>query len=329
MVDIRGALSGTHPFGEDLIQSVLDFKYGRADKEPVKQKFQKELQNLIDYQKNLQFPIVSVGSYGIEDLIRPFTKSLESLKSYQVIGDLPIVRYHYTNTFFRQPTLIGQLPDHAVVVKNATHTLSDENAYSHSYLKGNQAKIVLPGPLTFSKFVNFEEGKVYKTQEEFILEASTYLAKEIESLPEQYVEVQLEEPVFIWERVSRDLWSTIGDAYRNLAKNTSKSLMVPVDGVGIDFLKTNILRLAEFDFSGKVISAGVVDAQNFVPGNNQLVSRKSSQVLSSFTSIIDALNPKGIVITPTTGLEYLPREIADDKLKQISEIVNTVQEVLN
>ncbi|MHA2172879.1 MAG: hypothetical protein ACXAB7_23705, partial [Candidatus Kariarchaeaceae archaeon] len=126
MTKIRGAISGTYPFGEELILSIMDFKYGRSGKDIVKELFHKELLELINLQEQLGvFPIVSTGSFGIEDLIRPFTRSLSALKSYDQLGDLPINRFHYTNTFFRQPSLVQGLPAEGSVILEDIHTLSD------------------------------------------------------------------------------------------------------------------------------------------------------------------------------------------------------------
>ena len=205
MTSVRGAIAGTHPMGEELIQAILDFKYGRADKEPVKTIFQKELKDLIHLQEKLSFPVVSTGSFGIEDLIRPFTRSLESLKSYDELGDLPINRWHFSNTFYRQPSLVSEFPNNATVLLNDTHSLTDENAYSHTYLEGKKAKIILPGPLSLSYLIDTSHDTVYQSQQDLILAAGRYLASEISTLPDQYVEIQFDEPNLVWDRIPRIL----------------------------------------------------------------------------------------------------------------------------
>ena len=122
MTEIRGVLSGTHPFSEQLIQQIIDYKYGRANSSAVKNLFHKELTDLLLLQKEHDFPVTSNGSFGVEDLIRPFTRSLDSVHSYKELNDLPIDRWHYTNTFYRKPELVKKFPDIPNVIKDDIHS---------------------------------------------------------------------------------------------------------------------------------------------------------------------------------------------------------------
>ena len=90
MTKIRAALSGTHSLSEELIGKILDYKYGRDTIQPVQELFHEESAGLVLFQESAGFPVVSSGFLGLEDLIRPFTRSLESFKSYHDLGDLPI-----------------------------------------------------------------------------------------------------------------------------------------------------------------------------------------------------------------------------------------------
>ncbi|MHA2251754.1 MAG: hypothetical protein ACXAD7_15425 [Candidatus Kariarchaeaceae archaeon] len=343
MTNIRGSLAGTHPLGEELIQAILDFKYGRAEKDKVKKLFHNELVALIRLQEDLEaFPMISTGNFGIEDLIRPFVRSLRSLRSYDQLGDLPINRYHFTNTFYRQPTIIEKLPNTASVILEDTHSLSDESSFSHDYLQGKQGKLVLPGPVSFSTLIN--RGSLYPDFGELIESSGRYLAAEISTLPAQYREIQFDEPSLVWDRIPRTLRPSILVAYEVIVKaaagkNTIIStyfescenilsflLDLPVSGIGIDFRQTNILALSEHSFEGKILQAGLLDSQNFVPTDTGQLDTSKNNMHAKFASSLLEFNPQELIITSTTGLEYLPREIADQRLLQISEIVKLVQE---
>ncbi|MHA2089965.1 MAG: hypothetical protein ACW98K_03825 [Candidatus Kariarchaeaceae archaeon] len=343
MTKIRGAISGTYPFGEELILSIMDFKYGRSGKDIVKELFHKELLELINLQEQLGvFPIVSTGSFGIEDLIRPFTRSLSALKSYDQLGDLPINRFHYTNTFFRQPSLVQGLPAEGSVILEDIHTLSDGNSYSHEYLSGKQAKIILPGPVTFSSFI--DSANQDQTRADLIEDAGSYLAAEVAKLPSQYVEIQFDEPTLVWDRVPRALRPAIVNAYEEITGSAKQKktivstyfesceniisflLDLPVSGIGIDFLQTNILSISEQSFEGKVLQAGILDAQNYVPNSDGTLNTSNNSVYSKFIGSLLEFHPKELVITSTTGLEYLPRDIANQRLQQTANIINLVEE---
>ena len=336
----RGSISGTHPLSDQLITKIMDHKYGRDTVEPVKELFQNEYKQVVELQKSLGFPNLTSGTLGLEDLIRPFTRSLEALKSYEQLGDLPINRFHYTNTFFRQPTLKSKLPDESAVILMDNNTLTGENSYGHHHLGDQKAKIVLPGPYTFTQFVL--DGGVYGDPSEYIEAAGRFLEQELEKLPSNYKEVQFDEPTFVWDRVPRKLRKSINNAYQSIStvKSFDTSIVhtyfesannildflteLPVSGVGIDLTKTNILDLGKTDLTDKVIQAGIVDSQNYIPNGSGKIDQSGNTLIQSVLRSIELANPKEIIVTPTTTLEYLPREIADQVLGQISNIVKEV-----
>ncbi|MFV2016586.1 MAG: hypothetical protein ACC656_14245, partial [Candidatus Heimdallarchaeota archaeon] len=344
VVSLRGTVSGTHPFSESLIQSLLDYKYGRANKNVVQEKFQKELNELINLQEKLNFATVSTGSFGIEDLIRPFTRSLSSLRSYEQLGDLPINRWHYTNTFYRQPELINKFPESSEVVNSDLHSLSDDNSYSHKYVKDKNSRIILPGPYSLIKLVNTQNSP-YTSTNENIIAAGEYLATEVESLPSCYEEVQFDEPYFVWERVPRNLRDAISIAYDSISSKCSNRrsivntyfgdvsnifsflLNLPISGFGVDFHKSNLVKISEYTLSNKILQAGIVDAQNFIPQTDGKLDKKQNSFYNKILSSLLELDPSQLVVAPTTGLDYLPKEIPDEKLKQINVLVNSLKEV--
>ncbi len=342
---IRGALAGTHPLSEPLIQKILDFKYGRDLKNPVLGLFQQDLESLINLQQELGFPLISSGSLGIEDLIRPFTRSLECLnRSYQNLGDLPIVRWHHTNTFYRRPSLVDKFPEDSRVLLEDTNFLSEKSAYSHEALASFPSRIIIPGPVSLVSLVDIDNQKVpYQSKSEIIVAAGAYLAQEIEKLPNHYEEIQLDEPVLSWQRFPRRLYSAIHQAYqvisslnandRRLIVNTYFEditpildflLDLPVDGVGIDLIATNLTSLATKNFEGKILQVGIVDSQNYLPTSNGALDFSVTPYLVRIVQAMLTLNPDELIVTSNTGLEYLPRPIADAKLRLISRIIEEV-----
>ncbi len=343
MVKVRGAISGNHPLSEQLIQAILDFKYGRNSKDRVKELFQKELSELIQLQEQLGFARVSTGALGIEDVLRPFTRTLGSLKSYEVIGDLPINRYHYTNTFYRQPKLVSKFPDDASVYKSDKNGLSDDNVLALNHLKNRESRIVVPGPVTFTKLIDNSEN-VYPSEQEQILETAKYLSKEISSLPENFKEIQFDEPVLAWKNISRSYRESIRDAYTTL-KSAAKSrdliintyfessenvvpflLDLPVDGVGVDLVNTNLLSITDYSFDKKILQAGILDSQNYKPNVDGSLDTSDTKLYSRLTQALVELEPKELILSSNTGLDYLPREIADAKLRQLGEIIKESEE---
>ena len=338
-------MSGTHPLSEDLIRKILDFKYGRDLKNPVIELFQKDLDNLISLQKSLDFPVLSSGSLGIEDLIRPFTRSLDCLKqSYENIGDLPIVRWHYTNTFYRQPKLMDKFPEDSRVLLDDVNTLSEKSAYSHETLENARSRIVIPGPISLVTLIDINHSKSpYTSLDEAFEDAGMFLAQEVEKLPGFYEELQLDEPVFVWNRFPRRFRNSIRQAYQAISSVTEGHrqvivntyfesvspvidflLSLPVDGIGIDLVATNLSTLATKDFEGKILQAGIIDSQNYLPTDDGRLDYSDTPYLVKLIQALLKLKPEELIITSNTGLEYLPRPIADEKLQQVSRVVKEV-----
>ena len=342
MTEIRGVLSGTHPFSEQLIQQIIDYKYGRADRSAVKNLFHKELTDLLLLQKEYDFPVTSNGSFGVEDLIRPFTRSLDSVHSYKELDDLPIDRWHYTNTFYRKPELVKKFPDIPNVIKDDIHSLTEERTFSKKNYT-DSSRVILPGPYTLIKLIKINSNQIYPSIGDAVIAAGQYLSKEIRDLPDNVIEIQFDEPYLVWERVLRNVRSSILDAYSTIKKSTSKKLIVntyfgdanpafslllelPVDGVGIDFINTNLISLSEYDLKNKILQAGVVDSQNFVPDGKGDLFVKNKKFMINFIHSLYELDPKEILVCSNTGLDYLPQNIANQKIKQIGSIVRDLKE---
>ncbi len=303
------------------------------------------MEGIISLQEKLGFPMLSSGSLGIEDLIRPFTRSLDCLRqSYETIGDLPIIRWHYTNTFYRQPRLMEKFPENSQVIVEDINTLSEKSAYSHEVLEKKKSRIVVPGPVTLLTLLDINHSSFpYSSLDEAISASGAFLAQELEKLPNFYEEVQLDEPILVWRRFPRRLRISIQRAYQFIASTVEGRqriivntyfesastiidflLSLPIDGIGIDLIATNPNSLASKNFEGKILQAGMIDSQNYIPTTEGTLDFSDTSYLVKLTQALLELKPDELIITSNTGLEYLPRQVADEKLQQIARIVKEV-----
>lgn len=347
MTKIRAALSGTHSLSEELIRKILDYKYGRDSITPVKELFHKESAELVLLQESANFPVVSSGFLGLEDLIRPFTRSLDSFKSYHDLGDLPIIRWHYTNTFYRQPTLVDKFPEDSRIILDDKHSLSGGSAYSHEAVKGNTSRIVVPGPFSLVSLVNRgdqEDIKSLYPDLNALIEASgQFLAQELAKLPSNYVEIQFDEPALVWKNFSRQLRPSIKQAYEHIqsAVGNKKTIVntyfenvmpvlkflldLPADGIGIDLIATNLVHLTTTSFEGKILQAGIINAENYVPTPTGDLNQSQTDFFAHLAESLVKLHPTELIVTTNTGLEYLPKPIADSCLQLLGNIVKEVE----
>ncbi len=338
MTIVRGSLSGTYPYSEEIIRKIFDFKYGRDSIEPVKVLFEKELNELVARQNANGFPIVSTGNLGIEDLIRPFTQELDCLRSFKNLGDLPINRWHYTNTFYRQPTLVAKFPRDSQVLLNGKHRWVESYSQLYSVTQNFDTRGIVSGPYSLVTLVN-RESTIYNNAEDAIIDAGDMIAHEIASLSDNIIEIQLDEPMFVWESLPRELRPAITKAYNSIReKNPSKTLIIntyfedvtpilkfmldlPVDGIGIDFHSTNILNISNFSFENKILQAGIIDSRNFIPDNSGGLSISHLEFMIALSQSLVKLNPKELIITSNTGLDLVPKPIADSYIDFIAKVV--------
>ncbi|MFA6036159.1 MAG: hypothetical protein WC759_04345, partial [Candidatus Micrarchaeia archaeon] len=84
-----------------------------------------------------------------------------------------------------------------------------------------------------------------------------------------------------------------------------------VDAVGIDFTHTN-LEEVEAHFGEKAVGLGVVDAESSIV-------EEPAEIAAFAQRAAEKLKAKSFFLCPNTGLEYLPRVIADRKLEALAK----------
>ncbi|MFX0094527.1 MAG: hypothetical protein ACFFBD_22520, partial [Candidatus Hodarchaeota archaeon] len=331
-----------------LIRKILDYKYGRDTLEPVQDLFKHETDQLILLQESTHFSVVSSGFLGLEDLIRPFTRSLECFKSYTNIENLPVVRWYHTNTFYRRPKLIDRFPKASRVILDAKHSLSGGSAYSHEAVKDKPSRLVIPGPITLVSLVDVEilgkKNSPYPELNNLLEDSGRFLAQELSKLPSNYKEIQLDEPILVWKKISRRLRPSILQAYQHIKSSVGNKktivntyfedaipilsflLKLPVDGIGLDLTATNPVHLATASFEGKILQAGIINAENYVPTPSGDLDQSQTKFYINLAKLLLKLNPDELILTSNTGLEYLPKSVADKCLHQLSNIVEGVHD---
>ncbi|MCH8950064.1 MAG: methylcobamide--CoM methyltransferase, partial [Chloroflexi bacterium] len=79
-----------------------------------------------------------------------------------------------------------------------------------------------------------------------------------------------------------------------------------------------LLRSAPFT---KKLGLGIVDARN-----TRLESPE--QIAERIRSLSDGIDPENVHVSPSAGLEFLPREVAQEKLRLLAEGVRKAEGVL-
>jgi 5-methyltetrahydropteroyltriglutamate--homocysteine methyltransferase len=235
-----------------------------------------------------------------------------------------LLRFFDTNFYFRQPVI------HSKVMR--TKALIVEEFLFAKAWSSRPVKPVLTGALTLARLSLQESGKA-RGLERLLEEYSEALAAEVAALAGAGAGlIQVDEPSLLRHPADVPL------AARSLAtlaaaKGTAQLALsvyfgdpapiytelqkLPVDVLGLDFTySSGLVDVIEKAGSGKALALGLVDGRNTRLEDAQVVARDLERMLPRL--------PGGrAILCPSCGLEYLPRDRAQLKLKHLSTIKKT------
>jgi 5-methyltetrahydropteroyltriglutamate--homocysteine methyltransferase len=263
--------------------------------------------------------VITDGQVRWDDIVTPFARHMSGFS----IGGL--LRFFDNNTYYRRPICTGP------VEWRGPATVEDYKFASS--VASHQVKAVICGPVTFAHLSVDEH---YGDYEEFVLAIARVLAQEAFELEAAGAKtIQIDEPALlgapedlelannalnvIIEGLDRSETSTILSTYFGDAKRLGPELFkLPVDRFGFDLISgVENVRLIEDLPPEKTVQAGIIDARNTrleaVP-----------QLVRTIQSLVDIVGPGRLTISPSAGLEYLPREKARAKLQVLTQAAKEV-----
>src|SRR3990170_3860452 len=100
---VRTHLSGIHPRSEDVVEATRRADRGKAEKGEVDRLIDADVDALARTQADAGITDVSAGNLDWQDIFRPLAESGGGIE----IG--AVTRFFDTNTFYRQPTIVGEV----------------------------------------------------------------------------------------------------------------------------------------------------------------------------------------------------------------------------
>lgn len=309
MANVVTHVSGIHPRSEEHIRISRRFDRGDASLKELEGVRKEDANAFVSHQCKSGISFVSNGLYAWQDAFRKVSESCDGFE----LGTL--TRYYDTNTFYRQPTLKSKLR-----FKGWDETLP-------KLKKGCECLAILPGPYTFAKMAKDE---AYCDFGELIADLNAILAKAAKwYVSKGWKHILFTEPSLVVTPPKRSDWSLIEECYKVLKRTGAKDVIVhtyfgdasnilpnaldlPIDALGIDFFETELDSIKSFDFGKIRIECGCVDAEN------SLLERPKD-VASFAKKVSKTLDLGSIGIVPHAPMEYLPRAVADEKVKVIAK----------
>ena len=237
-----------------------------------------------------------------------------------------LIRWFDTNMYYRQPFIDG-----AVAWREPITVRDYQFAVEHS---AKPVKAVLTGPYTLARLsVDSHYGSTAKAAAA-LAEALNQEAKALQQAGASFI--QFNEPAITQHK---DDIATFADVCRRLLDGVTAEtalylyfgdvdgiypqlLALPFDLIGLDFCSSpKNDKLVQRTPPPKKLGLGIVDARN-----SKLET--SEQIAARIRSLGAGVSPDKIHVSPSHGLEFLPREVAQEKLRRMAQAVREAEAVL-
>ncbi len=237
-----------------------------------------------------------------------------------------LIRWFDTNMYYRQPVI------EEAIAWNEPITVRDYTfAAEHS---SKPVKAVLTGPYTMARLSVDRHYNSVEALANAFAEALNQEAKALQGAGAAFI--QFNEPAILQ---SKDDYTTFAASCARVVDGLTvetglylyfgdvegiypQVLDLPFDLIGLDFImgpkNEGLLHRTPFT---KKLGLGIIDARN-----TRL--EQPAAIAERIKTLGDGVDPDNIHVSPSAGLEFLPREVAQEKLRLLAEGVRQAEGVL-
>lgn len=320
---VRSTVVGSYPKPPDegeafkVRKTLHGIEKGKASAEDLAAAQDELVTQVIKEQEEAGIELVTDGLARWDDILTPFARNWAGFE----IG--PLFRWFDNNVYYRRPVCNG-----AVEWRGPS---SVEGYRFAASIASSPVKAVIPGPVSFAQLSLDEH---YGDHEAFVHAVAGVLAQEAAELEAAGATViQIDEPALLGApedlALARAAIQTITDSlteattilatYFGDAKRLGAELFdIPVNGFGFDLVSgpenAEVIKDAP---AGRIIQAGILDARN-----TRL--EDESGLIALAEGLLGSVSPENLWLSPSAGLEFLPREKARVKLQRLGDIAKKV-----
>ena len=299
-----------------MVAATRGIDRGRVGSDAVERAFADDLAAFVRVQKDARMDFFSDGLLKWQDIFRPLTAAL-GVKPHT------LVRWFDTNTFFREPELLG-----SVTMPAHPDGLAPDASVPRPRVTS------LPSPYIFSRAAHTDQDR----NQLMVALAQQVLRPAIDAaVAAGSTLIHLEDPWLGYTGISREDWAPLGEALKILHRDLKATLafhvyfgdaaphidqlmQLPVDAIGVDLIQTDVTALgAGWD---KGLVAGVVNGRSSIlesPKNLVEVARH----------LADTVRPRNLYLSSNCELGYLPTVVAEQKVQRLGEAARTVKELVS
>jgi 5-methyltetrahydropteroyltriglutamate--homocysteine methyltransferase len=246
----------------------------------------------------------------------------QHLEGFQIGG---LIRYFDTNTYYRQPVVTAPVRWREPILVRDYEFAAAQSP--------KPVKALITGPYTLAALSTDSH---YGDRRRLLLDLAEALRQEVQALAAAGAPlIQVNEPAILKHKddialIAEALTVVLDGAGTETALYTwfgsadgilPQLIELPADVIGLDFVwgRGNWEGLARVS-STKRLGFGIVDARN---------TRIESvvEIAAGIKRVSELVPPERLDVNPSCGLEYLPREVAFEKLKRMVEGVRHAEAV--
>ncbi len=307
---------GDTPEEQRLRRAIGRFDEGAITQQEFKETERSVVRDVIAEQAAAGIALPTDGQITWYDSQSHFARHLEGV---EVDG---LVRYFDTNTYYRQPVVRRE-------VRWREPATVDDWRFASSVAHGPM-KAVVTGPYTLASLA-----KAGGSRRELVREFATAVAQEVRALRDAgATHIQIDEPAITRSPKDVDLlregldvaagekgdaWLCLFTFFGDVAGLLPKLARPPVDNLGLDLVQgaRNLKALAKGGVEVP-LTLGIVDARN--------TRRDDPEALAgSLLRLRGTVALEDAYISPSNGLEFLPRGKAREKLRLVAETAERVE----
>ncbi|HEY3208622.1 MAG TPA: hypothetical protein VGL18_02345 [Actinomycetota bacterium] len=311
---------GIYPRSEGVVAATRGLERGRTSLQEVDQAFRDDREDFIAVQREAKLDYHSDGLIRWQDLFRPFVEASGGMDART------LVRWFDNNSFFRAPEVTGDLTLSASLP--AAFQDDDDLPFPRA--------ATLPSPFLFSR-----AAQAHGDRNALMMDLTREILRPVaESLAAGgYEVIHLQEPWLPYFGLDPADWDDLEKALmeiRDGISSTSSALVLhayfgdvgpyverlrrlPVDALGIDFVQTDLDELGSDWDTG--LLAGALD------GRSSPVESTDGTV-EFLRRVAETVSPPVLYLSSNCELEYLPRDIARQKVARLGEVSARLKELL-
>jgi 5-methyltetrahydropteroyltriglutamate--homocysteine methyltransferase len=309
---------GTAPEKQRLRAEYARLEKGEISREDFARVQDEVTKEVIEEQRRAGIELATDGQVRWYDQISRFARKLSGC---EING---LLRLFDTNFYFRRPVINGKVQWTAPIVV-------DEFTFAKK-VSPIPIKPVVTGPYTLAKH---SIDKHYRNFSSLVADFAVAIGKEVNALVKAGAEIiQLDEPSILKNPQDFKIFeSAVGEISKNkgkarlalytyfgdAAKLYDKLQSLPIDTIGLDFTYSQKLpNVIESSGSEKELGLGLIDGRNTKIENVKETAKVAAKILKKS-------NAERAYMNPSCGLdEYLPREVAFEKMKNLVAIAKQV-----